>query len=161
MARAVSWISCLALGLIVLPANAAAPYEVLGYRLGQPMQQALALNTTRAAKPCGDRQCLTFDANYLGRAATISLELDKVEGVRRIAFNISTDKQPDHPDCAKLGGSVVAAIATLYGRFNESDPGATYTWLGGEQKLKIYAVCVTANSGTITGLYQKVGATAH
>jgi hypothetical protein len=148
----------MAFALFATPACAAAPFNVLGYYLGQPMDQALALDRTRAATPCGTRKCLRFDATYLGRAATIGVELDAKEGVRRMSFSMATDREPDHPDCAALGGKVVAGVATLYGRFTDSDPGASYTWRDDGQKLKITVICFSPKLGTVSGFYEKVSA---
>ena len=148
-----------AFALLALPAYAVAPHDLLGFYPGQTAKDGFAVAKVHAAKPCdAAKNCVTFDALYLGRMATVSVELDEIEGVQRVAFRITTDRQPNHPECAALGGSVVAAAAKLYGKFNESDPGASYTWHDDKRKLKMTIICFSPTQGSIVGLFQKVSA---
>lgn len=151
--------------LLALPAFAAPPHDVLGFYPGQKASDGFALATKFAAKPCEiAKNCIVFNTTYLGRRARISVEIADKTGVTRVAFNISNDSQPLVPDCAQMSGAIVAAAAKAYGRFDESDPGASYTWRDAHLKYKMTAICIPSKAhpptGGIIGMLQPVSAAA-
>lgn len=141
-----------AFALLAFPACAAAPHDVLGFYPGQSAKEGHALLKERAARAC-DRtaKCFEFNTAYLGQQGRIFVELDDKTGVSRIGFNISNDSQPKVPDCAKISGAVVAAAAKAYGRFDESDPGVSYTWRDAARKYKLTAICIPSMKHPPTG----------
>ncbi len=142
-------------------ASAAPPHDVLGFYPGQKTQEALALARKFAAQPCDvhdAKQCLVFNTDYLGRRSRIFLELDDKRGVTRVGLNISNDSQPKVPDCAKMAGEIIAGIAKAYGRFDESDPGASYTWRDARLKLRLNVICIPSVQhdpvGGVVGMFE-------
>lgn len=147
--------------LLALPASAAPPHDVLGFYPGQKASDGFALAGKVGAKPCdGVKNCIAFNTTYLGYRSRISVEIGDKTGVTRVAFNISNDGQPKVPDCAAMSGAIVAAAAKAYGRFDESDPGATYTWRDAKLKYKMIAICIPSKAhppvGGIVGMFQSV-----